>query len=148
MLVIEDDLTGLTSGVWDAFLGLPIDDAYGAELAAGPVRTSCVNISGSWSGSVALVIPEPLATLVAGAMFGLEADELTDVEISDAVGELANIIGGNIKGLIDGPCSLSLPMVASGENYSVTVPGTQLVSQVSLESEGHVFRVSVSSSTV
>jgi chemotaxis protein CheX len=41
-------------------------------------------------------------------------DELADSDIADAVGELANIVGGNVKSLLPPPTTLSLPVVAWG----------------------------------
>ena len=81
--------------------------------------------------------------MVAAAMFDTDAGAVSGDEVADAVGELANIIGGNIKGMIADPCELSLPMVATGENYSVRIPGTEVVSEVTLSSAGHPFRISV-----
>ena len=143
MLVMDDELTGLTSGVWESFLGLPIAPCAPTAMPAGPVLTTSVSISGGWNGSVSLTLPEPLAVHAAAAMFGMGPDEVATDEVNDAVGELANIIGGNIKGLIEEPCTLSLPVVARGSDYSVSVPGTQLQQEVHLESMGHVMLVAV-----
>jgi len=37
-----------------------------------------------------------------------------DEDVADAVGELVNMIGGNVKSLMPGPSVLSLPVVAAG----------------------------------
>jgi chemotaxis protein CheX len=37
--------------------------------------------------------------------------DVTQSDIVDAVGELANVIGGNVKALLPQPCQLSLPHV-------------------------------------
>ena len=39
---------------------------------------------------------------------------MTTADIADALGELANIIGGNVKSLLPEPCALSLPHVLVG----------------------------------
>ncbi len=143
MLVLEDDLTALTGGVFEAFLGMTAEPCYTEVDATGPFYTSSVAISGGWDGSVAIIIPQALARAAAAAMFGMSDDELGDEEVTDAVGELANIIGGNVKGIIEEPCSLSLPMVALGTDYQVSLPGTELVQSVTLLSEGHPFKVTV-----
>ena len=143
MLVLEDDLTALTGGVWEAFLGMAAEPAYAPVPTEGPFYTSCVNISGGWAGSVSLIIPEALARAAAAAMFGMDDAELGKDEVTDAVGELANIIGGNVKGMIEEPCALSLPMVAVGTNYSVSVPGTETIQSVTLLCEDATFEVAV-----
>src|SRR4051794_26191707 len=68
-----------------------------------------VHITGSWCGSVAIELPEPFARIVAGAMFGNAPTDVADDEVVDVVGELANMTGGNVKALVEGDCSLSLP---------------------------------------
>jgi len=48
-------------------------------------------------------------------MLGLEGpDEAGPADVADAVGELVNMVGGNIKSLMPGPSVLSLPAVAAG----------------------------------
>lgn len=143
MQVLENDLTELTGGVWEAFLGLPAEPAASGLVDDGPFYTSSVAISGGWEGSVRLVIPSGLARSAAAAMFDIVPDELGADEVVDAVGELANIIGGNLKGMVEAPCTLSLPMVAVGSDYSVSAPGARLVRSVTLRSAGAVFEVAV-----
>ena len=40
----------------------------------------------------------------------------------DAIGELTNMLGGNVKGLVAEPSRLSLPTVVEGDRFSVRVP--------------------------
>ena len=47
----------------------------------------------------------------AAALLGVELDDVTTEDVTDALGELANIIGGNVKSLLPEPCALSLPHV-------------------------------------
>ena len=42
-----------------------------------------------------------------------ESEPLDDAEVADAVGELVNMVGGNIKSLMPGPSALTLPVVAA-----------------------------------
>ena len=71
MLVLEDDLTALTGGVFEAFLGMAAEPAVPDPNATGPFYTSSVAISGGWDGSVSIIIPVPLARAAAAAMFGM-----------------------------------------------------------------------------
>ncbi|HEX4901169.1 MAG TPA: chemotaxis protein CheX [Acidimicrobiales bacterium] len=143
MLVLEDDLTALTGGVWEAFLGLTAEPVPPDDAVVGSCYSSCVHISGAWEGSVNLVLPEPLARTVAAAMFDLPPSDVSAEDLTDAVGELANIIGGNVKGMIDEPCELSLPVVAAGPGISLSIPGAEVLQSVTLSSGGHAFQVAV-----
>jgi chemotaxis protein CheX len=46
-----------------------------------------------------------------------------DDDVCDALGELANMIGGNLKSVLPRGVSLSLPSVVQGNSYSLRVCG-------------------------
>ncbi|MCZ7527730.1 MAG: chemotaxis protein CheX [Acidimicrobiia bacterium] len=100
-----------------------------------------MQITGAWEGAVMLDLPEPLARDAAAAMFGMEPDELGDDEVLDALGELANMIGGNVKGMLDADCKLSLPTVAEGKDFRVCVPGSGVQTALVFDCAGKPFQV-------
>jgi chemotaxis protein CheX len=57
-----------------------------------------------------------MASEVTRRMLALEESDgaVSDADVADAVGELVNMIGGNVKSLMPGPSALSLPVVAAG----------------------------------
>lgn len=86
--------------------------------------TSCVQLTGAWAGAVIFHCNAAFARDAAGAVLG----EASAANAQDVLGELANIAAGNIKPLLPGPTELSLPAVAEGVDYRLTVPGShQLV---------------------
>lgn len=105
----------LVGEVWSTFLGeelRPYEIERPAELP--PSLLSCqVRISGSWNGIVTLTMTEAGATSVARAMFDRRHGELGRRDLDDAVGELGNIVAGNIKSCLPEPSVLSLPSVAA-----------------------------------
>ena len=76
-------------------------------------------------------------------MFGMEPDEVSADEVADAVGELTNMVGGNIKSLLPEPSLLSLPTVSRGAPVRVRVPGGGTRSEVSLISGDEIIVVHV-----
>ncbi|MDA8295506.1 MAG: chemotaxis protein CheX [Actinomycetota bacterium] len=80
--------------------------------------TAAVSISGSCDGTVELACSEPLGRAIAAFMFGLPEADLDEAAVTDAVGELANIVGGNVKSLLPPPTSLSIPIVTTGPTAS------------------------------
>lgn len=76
--------------------------------------TSWVRITGPWQGVVALEFSEALAKKAAAVMFQLEEDKVSSIQMLDAIEELANMAGGNLKGILTGPSHLSLPSVGEG----------------------------------
>jgi chemotaxis protein CheX len=109
-----------------------IGGMVGAECATSlsPVATSassgytaCVSFTGAWEGTVMVHCADEMATAMTASLFGMEVDDVAPDEVGDAVGELANILAGNIKRLLPEPTILSVPSVAHGTNYHITVPG-------------------------
>jgi chemotaxis protein CheX len=139
--LVDDDLADLAGAIWTSIVGESAEP--GASGSGGPAGeravTACVHISGGWHGSVSVVLPSTLAEWVASRMFDVPGDELTAAEICDAVGELANIAGGNVKGLIEESCELSLPVVAEGEHYVLAMPGSKVTASATLVHDGIPF---------
>jgi chemotaxis protein CheX len=112
----EDDLVAICSDVWACFLGEepdpyapPLDTA--GEAAATTVLAT-IGITGAWAGQVLLTMPTEGALLATRRMTG--TDEPSAVDVADAIGELCNMVGGNIKSLAPSPSHLGLPIVVSG----------------------------------
>jgi chemotaxis protein CheX len=70
-------------------------------------------------------------------MFGCDGDELADDEVGDAVGEIANMTGGNLKSLLGGSCHMSLPSVTIGNDYTVNIPGSAVRDRSGMTCDGH-----------
>jgi chemotaxis protein CheX len=111
-----DDVQMVVDEVWSSFLGAedPLLPSAPGELNVG--WSAAVTISGEWHGMVSVELPTGLAEEVARRMLAIPESEPTtlDEDIADAVGELVNMIGGNVKSLMPGPSALSLPVVAAG----------------------------------
>jgi chemotaxis protein CheX len=140
MLPDEDFIRELTRTVWTTVLGLEAGDAASfAEPLEHEITTS-VDISGGWDGTVSISFSGALGRRLAAAMFQCPEDEATPGLITDAVGELANVIGGNVKAMVPGPSKLSLPRVDTS-----AAPGdsAQDGERLWFDCEGSPFSVSV-----
>jgi hypothetical protein len=74
-----------------------------------------VDIVGPWTGSVVLTTGRRTAVDLCRAVLGDAAPPLLDQDdVADAFGELANVVGGNVKAALPGPSALSLPEVGAG----------------------------------
>src|SRR5436305_764512 len=73
-----------------------------------------VSVVGPWTGSVVLSTGAQTAAELTRALLGDYAPELLDHEdVADAFGEIANVVGGNVKAALPGPSALSLPEVGN-----------------------------------
>jgi chemotaxis protein CheX len=110
-----DDVIGIVGEVWGSYLGAELEDGpIVRATAVGERVAGSVSITGSWSGHVVVEVSLEAARRIAAELLGLAEDELEDSDVADAVGELANVVGGNIKSLLPPPNALSLPVVAWG----------------------------------
>ena len=126
MLQLELSITEIVTTVFDSVLGLQAvpDDSFQLTKHLQHTYAGVVPISGAWDGAVAVQCSDQLARQVATTMFGLSADEITVAELQDALGELTNMTGGNIKALLPEPCQLGLPVVVEGADYRFRLPGS------------------------
>jgi chemotaxis protein CheX len=102
----------------------------GVELKLGKVRlkndtkvthdiSGIIGLSGDAKGAVALSFPEVVAFDAVSKFIGEEIKEM-NADVTDATGELANIIAGAAKkDLTDFSIGISLPTVVTGRGHSV-----------------------------
>jgi chemotaxis protein CheX len=114
------DVQAIVEQVWSSFLDeseplLPQLVPAGQPFPAEDSWSAAVAVSGGWDATVTVELAAPVALALTTTMLGLESnDEAEDGDVADAVGELVNMVGGNIKSLMPGPSVLSLPAVAAG----------------------------------
>jgi len=143
MQVAEKDICLLTESIWRSVLGLDVSRVEEKPKSGQRTLTGCVQITGTWEGAVTLDCSAALARRVAGIMFGVTPEAAASDEMKDALGEMTNMTGGNIKNLLPSPSLLSLPSVTEGLDYTVSVPGGRLIGQVAFDCLGEPLRVSL-----
>jgi len=133
MELLEDEIVKVTKEVWKTLMGLEIkvaEEDFGPETEK---IAGFIQIMGAWDGTIILDCEKELSRLLASLIFGMPKEEVKDEEILDALGELVNIIAGNLKAYLPQPGHLSLPAAVGGWNYMLRFPGSQEVSQVVFE---------------
>jgi len=130
----DDEIQQLTMSIWDSILKLPVEPAAAPLPAGQRTMSACVQITGAWRGAVALSCDAAMAA---------EAARVMTADMQDALGELVNMIGGNVKALLPETCQLSLPSVVEGSDYSVRVPGSRVVTRVPMRCGPYALSVSL-----
>ena len=137
MKLDPSDLREVIETVWVAALGL---DVIGPEGSIPPPAQGsfcgCVQITGAFGGAVMVSLSERLARRAASAMLDTPPGAVTAEDIRDALGEIANMTGGNVKALLPGPSQLSLPSVVSGTAFNVSTPGAVIVQEIAFQVMG------------
>lgn len=107
------ELAEIVDQVWSSFLEgeiVPLAEPELDQDYAGRL-VGWVSISGDWTGHLSVVCSEDAACAIATDMFQLDAGEVSTSEIADALGEIANMVGGSVKGMVGASVALSLPQV-------------------------------------
>jgi len=127
VMLTADDVVRVTEDLWSSMLNLPLTPLACASWEEERGIVACVQIAGAWEGGIRLHCSPALACLAAAILTGLEETEITIEQARDTAGELANITAGSIKPLLPGPSFLSLPVAASGTDYSLVIKGGRVL---------------------
>ncbi len=140
--VVDDDLAEITRSIWSTLFEPPLERADMWQPGGDSSVTSVVRIDGGWHGALVFRCPMALAAELASAMF--RGDGPADEEdVSDAMGELANMMAGNVKALLPEPCAISLPSVAFGRVGELDLAGAVPVATAAFICMGHPFVVAL-----
>jgi len=109
----------------------------------GNTITGVVGLAGTHKGVLAVHIPYAVAFAITGNFLGIEVNEMNE-DVEDAIGEIANMLGGNVKSILSEngrDINLSLPSTVSGKEYGFhTIKGAERI-LILFESESGIFRV-------
>ena len=108
MTIDEQTLQQVVSDVCTGMLGLELEPS---EHSGCDELSAVIRISGDWDSLIQVLTPRRTAVAIASNMFAMSEEELSEAEIRDAVGEIVNMVGGNLKGIVEGDSALSLPCV-------------------------------------
>jgi chemotaxis protein CheX len=149
----REDLTALvvrhTANVCSTMLAVtvePTDSAVSPVATPGSAVVALVGLTGAWSGSGVVSCSGPLACRLSGRMLMTEFPAV-DAEVLDAMGEIANMIVGNVKEDLAttlGPLAISTPTVIHGDGLQTRSVEGGTGARLLFACEGGVLEVRVS----
>ena len=80
-----------------------------------------IGLAGSCKGMLAIHLPDKVAMSITGSFLGMDVTEIDD-DVTDAIGELANMVAGNIKMILDekgNNVTVSIPSCVHGDEYTL-----------------------------
>lgn len=109
MSISQAELESLTRDIWTTMIGLDLVDAV---MVGGPEPgiSSQIEIQGDTGVALRIDCSMELARTIASRLFDMPPEEIETDLVLDAMSEMANVLGGNIKGMWPGAIKLSLPM--------------------------------------
>jgi chemotaxis protein CheX len=131
----------IVESIFLTMMDVEVSVSESASVPAGDRITAAVYLEGDWNGAVSIECSHPQACSFAGSFLGMDAPEIVDDDVRDALGELANMIGGNIKSVIGTDIRLSMPSVIDGNDYTVRVCGGCIENKIAFQFAGGAFWV-------
>ena len=138
-LDLKTFITNAVTDVFDTMLSMTMENVAVDQIEqnGGNQLVGTVSFAGRVMGSVNLHVGKEFAYEMTAEMLGMETGEIdSDEEVHDVIGEVCNMIGGDLKSrLCDSnlTCELSIPSITSGKEFSIESRGWD-------RSESYAFR--------
>src|ERR1035438_4870811 len=115
--VLPEELAQVVEAVFGTMLKLQVGESGKPWFAGEDRLTGTVHLTGDWSGAVLLECNQRQACGFAGHFLSMDPPEAVDDVVRDVLGELVNMIGGNLKCVLTRGIRLSMPSVVDGSDY-------------------------------
>lgn len=145
MLNSTREIRDVVAATWSDMFGIEARDRTEAIPTADRQHylSAFVNITGNWVGTVVIEYSPGMARCLTARTYRCEPSEVDFDQMRDVLGEVSNIVAGQLKkGLPDG-CYLSLPSIVAGLDYQLIVPNAKVVDRVSFETDADAFQVTL-----
>ena len=105
--------------------------------------TSAVHFVGEWKGVVLLQCGLPEALAFTARLAPAHTPSGLDEDVRDVLGELVNMVGGNLKSVLPSGVALSIPTVVAGSDYAMHICGGNAFHTVGFSSELGLFWITL-----
>lgn len=119
---LEDKIVESAKEIFSTMIMMEIEvrtDAIGEHHAFHDSISGIIGLAGMRKGVLAIHLPKNVAMAITGNFLGMEVTEVNE-DVEDAVGELANMLGGNVKTILSErgrDIELSMPSTITGKDY-------------------------------
>jgi chemotaxis protein CheX len=142
--VYRADLACVVESVFQTMLNLEVQPAAAAWQPTASMMTAAVYFAGEWKGAVLVECAREQARAFAARLMAIECESaISDDDIRDAMGELANMLAGSLKSVLPHGVGLSMPSVVEGADYSLRVCGGNLSERAAFSSAAGIFWVTI-----
>ena len=141
--ILASELTQVVNGVYDAMLKLETCESRTPWFPGEDRVTATVHLTGDWNGAVLLECNRWQACRFAGHFLSTDPPEAVDDVVRDVLGELVNMIGGNLKCVLTRGIRLSMPSVVDGSHYKVWVCGAEHEERLTFQCAQGLFWITV-----
>jgi chemotaxis protein CheX len=129
--------------VFTTMLGLNVEPYPMPWVRPPDMVGSAVYFAGKWRGAVVLECTRRQACTFAQRLMSIGTPEAIDEDVRDALGELANMLAGNLKSVLPHGVVLSMPSVIEGSDYSLRICGKRSVERAPFWGAEDIFGVTL-----
>jgi chemotaxis protein CheX len=137
-----NSLVRIVQSVFTTMMSLEVLQVDAPFCPDGERLTSFVCLTGGWNGAVLVECSSRQACRFAGLFLCLDPPDSVDDDVRDVLGELANVISGNMKAVMPVAVRLSMPTVMEG-HFDLRICGSQLAERLSFECTEGSFWITV-----
>jgi chemotaxis protein CheX len=141
---LKSFVTNSVKSVFETMLSMrlePEDPPNRQSVTTGKHVVGTVGFAGAVMGNVTIFVSRDFARAMTAAMLGMEAEDISgDEEVNDVIGEVCNMVGGDLKSrLCDAgfSCSLSIPSITFGDSFRVESKGWDRHEQFGFRNSHH-----------
>jgi chemotaxis protein CheX len=132
----KQDLEAVVGSVFSTMMGVDVWPSDAPCPGPAGLLTAAVYLTGPWEGAVFVHCHPQQACDFAGRFMGMPPPEAVDDDVRDVMGELANMIAGNLKCTFCPGIRVSIPSVVDGCGYALRVCGGHIVCQAGFDTPG------------
>jgi CheY-specific phosphatase CheX len=129
--------------VFTTMLGLKVELYPMPWARPSDMVTAAVYFAGAWRGAVLLECTRRQARKFARLLMSIGPSAMIDEDVRDSLGELANMLAGNLKSVLPSGVVLSMPSVIEGSDYSLQICGKRSIERVPFWSTEDIFGVTL-----
>jgi len=139
----REDLEAVVGSVFATMMGLDIWPCEAPCPASAGMLTAAVYLTGEWTGAACIHVQPEQACGFTGHFLGMPTPEAICDDVRDVMGELANMIAGNLKCTLTPGIRVSIPSVTDGPSYSLRVCGAHVVCRAGFNTGSGPFWISL-----
>jgi len=124
--ILPGELAQIVKSVFATMVSLEVGECGTPWFPSGDRLTASVHMAGDWNGTVLLECDRRQACQFAGRFLSMDPPDTVDDVVRDLLGELVNMIGGNMKCVLPRGIQLSMPSVVDGSDYCLRICGAKV----------------------
>ncbi len=139
----REDAIRVVQEVFRTMLGIEVEPVIVVWPPDEELINVAVHYAGAWKGALLLECTPGQACAFTGRLLGVDPPDEVNDDVRDAVGELANMIAGNLKPVLPPGVALSMPTLVEGADYALRILGGNLAGMIAFRCCAGVFWVSL-----